>query len=774
MEATDTSTFTAEETLNVVSPSDQDDLLDHLWKQFKSKDMPSIPPFFKSFYHQFIRILLFKPPVGIAAMFTVTRLVLTGRIFRLYAVKKNSVEELVQREARKRRSQRHRGRAFQIDPDDKDYDEYGGIDRIRRKLCSEAIAQNATQGDALVAAIQQALQVNNRPGGSRAQYIQESILPMAQLERYLQTSQASSTLVSSAEFQRIIEVASLSAQVRTLDALLRVCRDRLLKTSHRLARTHDHWSRRVRSQKLMPQYWQRWRRQTIEEDRVRLTYAEAAYKTEVTRVGKIARVLMERPSDLEESYLLQTIKTKDPAEETHPLEWLPKPWQYSIRWNAEGKFKLSIRKLESEGDIDAENATRVLLDTDMPWRANARDWTMKARQVLCQVVWEALLNSATHTAFPDTEFARVKNEWCLQKYSNTTDIESQWMLLLRYVDNLPSWRRVGEGKVVRLRDALMVDWTRRLDIMGIPSTLAIILGANYVHEWLSKIWPTFKKDASKAFWKTLEVLQTRVWGPIKGIWDEIMNKSKGIMSGFTLEMEQSSLDHMLRDLGYGDGSATTRLEALQMATDEYERGLRTGVFKNVLGGRLVRLLLIQVQQLKVGMLSALDTIDVLMQGNRIHFQFLAAIPAVLITTIGTRIFLRSLYNIRTRDLRPVTAVHSEMSEYLVKVERLLLLSDQVSVDDHGQVSRSPGKEFKGWRTSLSDFELGELLLNLHRYLILMDYTSPPFPNWHCDQIHKSLQELLGTGGTLTRMNSERHVSWLHLIQRKHQDLLKHL
>ena len=37
----------------------------------------------------------------------------------------------------------------------------------------------------------------------------------------------------------------------------------------------------------------------------------------------------------------------------------------------------------------------------------------------------------------------------------------------------------------------------------------------------------------------------------------------------------------------------------------------------MVGGRLLRLLLIQMQQLKVGLLAALDSMDVLLRGNRI-------------------------------------------------------------------------------------------------------------------------------------------------------------
>ena len=317
---------------------------------------------------------------------------------------------------------------------------------------------------------------------------------------------------------------------------------------------------------------------------------------------------------------------------------------------------------------------------------------------------------------------------------------------------------------MRLRDAALISWTRRLDVMGIPSTLLKIQVAFWVHNALAPHWPHFRVNAARIFWKTIEILQQRVWVPFKGIYDEIMNNSKGMMSGFGLELEEQSLDHMLRDMGLGDGTPATRGSALAKAAEQYEHDIQ-GVYVNLARGRLVRLLLIQVQQLKVGLLSALDTIDVLMKGNQIHFQILAAIPAVFLAMFGTRFVVRFVYSIRAKDLRPVAVAHANMASYLSQIERLVLLDDQpttVVAKDEKKVPSSVG---------LSPSTLGEVSLYMYRYLMLLDYSAPLFPASMIEQIHVSLQGLLGT--TLHKDGStDLTLRWLDRIQNQHRDLLK--
>jgi nuclear-control-of-ATPase protein 2 len=199
--------------------------------------------------------------------------------------------------------------------------------------------------------------------------------------------------------------------------------------------------------------------------------------------------------------------------------------------------------------------------------------------------------------------------------------------------------------------------------------------------------------------------------------------------------------------------------------------MATGLMRHALGGRLIRLILIQVQQLKVGMLHAADTVDVLLRTNRFNIQLLAIIPAFLIVSVGTKVFIRFLFTLRHKDIRPMSSVHGEMKGYLNELESILLLAG-----DNDHTINNKGSD--GTMTALealSNEELGEFVLNLYDYLVLLDYSSPqPFPKWQCDGIHQSIVEFLGPKGSLRRMGLHDQVRLIDHLKRKHEDLAKHL
>jgi nuclear-control-of-ATPase protein 2 len=743
---------------------------------------------------QLWQLLTYRPPCGIVALTAVARLFWTGRIWKLLAYE--SVEDVLQKESRRRERLRRKGRALYLDPDDTAYDEFGGVERVRRELCKstiEGMIDQHVQGSdyaesaSLLRALRDALSVSHHPRGAPSRFVQDSIKPISRVELEMAAGSRMSGVgdISRQRTQQIVSTAAMTAQVRVLDALLRVCRDRLLKTTFRLVKTSEHWDRRVRGKAAitarLPYWAPKWLEESVERDRLQAMYAQSAADAELTRLGQVAAILVERPDDVRESALLDALKateqtglasskSKSPEESKKSFRqkitrWKPPPLSVMIlkRKADGGRTLLSIRKLDPEGNrLEGNSASSALLsDPDQTgWLEEARSWTLEARTILCDVVQTSLKESAATADFDEDEFARSTGKWC--SGGSDDSAVGQWTTVFRYIDRLPSWQRIFEPKKIRLP----LDWLRRWDAFGIPSSLFAVWLACKIHTVALPYWPRFKKEGIESFQKGREIFQTRVWVPFKGIVEEIMNKSPSFMAtSFNLGDEEISLDHMLRDMGCGDGSPEGRREALQKATEQYEEVLRTGLVKNIIRGRLAQHLLIQVQQLKVGLLSTLDYIDVLMRGNRIYFSVLAAIPAFVIAWVGTKLFLRSLYNIRSKDLRPLTYAHREMREYLDSIENLILLSDQ-STESEEVDSREL------WKTPLSSRELGELLFNVHRYLILMDFITPPVPTRLSDPIHESLQALLGTAGTLKRLGTERQLAWLKTVKEKHQDLTK--
>ena len=574
----------------------------------------------KSVYQRLKTIVIYKPPVGLVALLAAARLVVSGRIFRFYYQSfggtKEDVELLQQRQQeqyRKReRREKHRGRALTLDSDDASYSTFGGVERVRRRLCWAALSsvqllrssqhqqlqqegQNTYTGiidpqQDLIEATIEALQVTARPTGSRLKFVYEMVGPVARMEQAMAnnnnvfanlkkptppkkkaTGYSSSSKtgdddecgISPDQLNQLLAISAMTSQVRIIDAVMRICRDRVLQTTYRLARTVEHWERRAKGTRNMKRMFQRLLRSSIEEDRMRLSLAKAAYTAEVERLGEIITVLMERPSGMNETAMIRAVKSTEnrncggpaidaghhligqqPTKRAAVGDFLSK-WtkpvlsKYSFRWKADGKGMFSIRKYEDkDGYIDGPSALEALLcsndndDEDDGWMEQARDWTRNARRVVCKTVREELQGSMFTTGsgssssspsaeYTEQEFAALQEQWCTpitsRKLTDDTNNEQDWKSVIHYVNASPSWRRVGEGKSVKLRDVLGILDLRRLDFLGIPSSLLYVYAASIVHERLVKPhWATIRKEAENLSKKAAEILQQRVWVPMKG------------------------------------------------------------------------------------------------------------------------------------------------------------------------------------------------------------------------------------------------------------------
>jgi nuclear control of ATPase protein 2 len=526
---------------------------------------------------------------------------------------------------------------------------------------------------------------------------------------------------------------------------------------------------------------------SVEGDRMRLTFAKAAYKAEVARVGSLQKVLSERPADMNDKALLESLSRSNKANATnveepihHKREHVKKSWKtralekvmpkvskYSLRYNAEGKGRLSFRVYDGETVIRSDVSWEILLRSDdfdpRQWMEEARDWTEEARRGLCRILKE----SVEASIFDDKEARQnldVIEKWCTYDCGTSDDLVKQWRAILDLAYSLDQ-RRVSEGREINIADSGLRIWTDRIDLFGIPSSLVAVGLAKLAHVYLAPYWPKFKLAAKRILNIAWRIFKNRFWEPFYGIVQGLINKDSGVLAAFDVQNEEKSLDNMLEDLGLGDGTEATRKEALQSAARLYEDQLANGVIRSAVRGRLVRLLLIQVQQLKAGLLHAMSSIDVLLAANRLNIQLLAAIPAVLIVYVGTRLIYRSLFTIRSKDLRSIRGVHAEMAEYLDEMEMAFLLvpaaPTTIERDVNGTITLA---------AVLPAVDLGEFVLRVYLYLILLNYASPLFTHRATNAIHKAIEELVSSH----RLGVDRQVSLLRLIKQKHMDLLKYL
>ncbi|KAL3902850.1 MAG: hypothetical protein SGILL_010673, partial [Bacillariaceae sp.] len=603
----------------------------------------------------------------------------------------------------------------------------------------------------LVDALDTTMKITFAPGGSHTEHVQEMIPSMAKAEQCAlelgmmppNGSGCSSKLVDK-QLEQLLRLSMQTSELHMLDSTLRLARDRLLRASFRLSRTVKFWKRRVQSNdrfltSIFTPLMRPFIKGGMEGDRMRLAFAEAAYQAELARLGRVLKMLDQRPMGMDDSNLqlaiqrtlhqeneegANTITVPVNSTMQHILSFLPSKWtfrprnhitNFALRYNADGRGKFSFQTYEGNIKIGGASAAEVLLsdfsNTQQPWLDKAQVWALRARGLIYDTIKDAIETSVQPTMVQEEELATYQATWRAQHYKvnapPSQSIERQWTFLYEMTRDLNRLRRVGDGKSLKLRETNIVHFLQQYDLMGLPSAVIKIFVASLVHDKLQPYFPKFKALVSET-WETVdEIIISRFWTPFKDLVDELMNRDTDkLMTGVSLEDEATSLDHMLRDLGFSDGTPATRHEGMIKASRQYESDMNTGLLRHAVGGRLVRLMLIQVQQLKVGMLDAAETIDILYQSNRFNLQLLAVIPAIVIVAVGSRFVTRFLFTVRVKDLRPMSSVHAEMSEYLNELESILLLTD-----------RTPEQERTMLASDIMDErQTAEFALTLYDYL----------------------------------------------------------
>jgi hypothetical protein len=482
---------------------------------------------------------------------------------------------------------------------------------------------------------------------------------------------------------------------------------------------------------------------------------------------------------------------------------------------------LPAEKPENCCDDNTDSGSTTQSPSSLSWDSMVvQQWIHRAFQTIVQVVDECLQESYLHVTTNDddgttTMFSRqewnnvvaiVKKQnsqaWAgitsrldqetVEQENNQRQQRKCRKMMEYYLYNIHKMRRLGEGpppQENRYLHKLRSYWRRwirlyrRWDVYGIPSSMLVMAGAHVIYRTAVLPYsPSVQHHIGIAGTKIFDIVKERIWYPVKGIWDDLMNRNPGIFSAFGLDVEETTLDHLLRDLGFGNGKASTRHEALRQAAEQYEKDIQSSMVLHTLQGRLPRLMLVQVQQLKVGLLSALDNIDVLLKGNRIHFQLMATVPAILMATYGTRFLARSWYNIRSRDLRSVAGgVHRDMTEYLNAAERTLM--EEKDHEQDGEQDEFGDKQMKGSTSDKNAANEGpqsevnhdavpllfraQVTLCLYRYFIAMESAKGIFSERKCNEIRIVLHHVLRS-----HLISDRALAWLHLAQQKHKGLLR--
>lgn len=641
---------------------------------------------------------------------------------------------------------------------------------------------SATVFDAATVAME-ALSVSCPPRGSRELYVLESADFAADLSKALAACQVVNNIspVPKPRDEEVIGLVKMSSElveIRTLDAILRVARDHLISSSNRLRRAKSNWDFNVRVysggpirrtlSKTFRAVLKWFGRGSLEDDRRYLYMAEAAYKKEVSRLGAVQELLLSRPSEMKSDALLNALEGG------------------GISKGAYGG-----------GVVKPEGAKGILLqekEAGAIWSNEAKHWSMKARALITDITTETFQTVASDKkCLPRLSVGEALNlveDW--SKGRRDADTES-WHAVLVLVEGLTTPRRVGEHRA-RISAADFYKGIKKLDLGGVPSSMFLLWLAHVVHDSVAPHWKTMTGFGEKAVVAVWGVIDMRFWRPLRDITLDLLNRRPHLLDPYALTIEEASLDHMLRDLGVGDGTPAGRAAAVAAAARMYEDELNRGALRGLVRGRVVRLMLVQVQQLKASLLSAMGSIDDLVDKNRLNVQLLASIPAFILVTFGSKLLYSFIVGLRMKRVTvlPIKNLQGEMTDCLRRIERCLLLSgrggnelgkgdEDLSSDngEGGKTAREMAEDLnipdntssKNKTLQLSTDELGEFVLLCHSYLLLLDYATPPISYRTFDSVHQNMQELLLPHGQLS---ISRQLKLLALIKAKNADLLKNI
>lgn len=112
---------------------------------------------------------------------------------------------------------------------------------------------------------------------------------------------------------------------------------------------------------------------------------------------------------------------------------------------------------------------------------------------------------------------------------------------------------------------------------------------------------------------------------------------------------------------------------MSVISGQYGQEIRSAV-RNIVSGKIVRMLLIQVQFIKKELLVAMEAIDDLFNANKVNLQFFAVIPALISIYVVYRAVLYSIGVVGSRRLYSTAGVHITLRKIVRDMERLLIMA----------------------------------------------------------------------------------------------------
>lgn len=230
-------------------------------------------------------------------------------------------------------------------------------------------------------------------------------------------------------------------------------------------------------------------------------------------------------------------------------------------------------------------------------------------------------------------------------------------------------------------------------------------------------WVREAKDSTIVFWKD------HVEQPILSIRDELFDtfrkRHKGVMELDEVQLTANSLHRML--LTFSEQTKGQKFpenasdgEMLEIVMARYEKEL-THPIQNLVGGELVRALLIQVQKLKLDIETAMMELEQILKANEINFAVLAALPAFFLSFI-LLMLMRAWFKQDTR---------AEGRGRIARIQRRLLIVEVDRSIMQYQTCVNQGLE------NDARFMFGLVLYNLNRLYGAVERHAKASGEWPC-------------------------------------------
>ncbi|GFP97594.1 feruloyl coa ortho-hydroxylase 1 [Phtheirospermum japonicum] len=215
-----------------------------------------------------------------------------------------------------------------------------------------------------------------------------------------------------------------------------------------------------------------------------------------------------------------------------------------------------------------------------------------------------------------------------------------------------------------------------------------LMGSSDIDNWIREA-----KDSTISFWND------HVEQPVLAIRDELFEtfrkRQKGVMEREEVQLTADSLHRMLltfseQTVGKKIPANTSDQEMLEIVMARYEKEISHPI-QGLMGGELVRGLLIQVQKLKLDIEEAMLELDQILRANEINFAILAALPAFFLSLV-LAMLVRAWFKQASSCLSTFLDTRAEGRGRVARVQRRLLVVEIERAIMQFQICKDQGLE----------------------------------------------------------------------------------